>query len=267
MTAEGCETIDAMDETTTTTDRARVTESPITDIELQAKLSAIVEAHVEVEQARAALTAAQEHLVAARDATHQRLAELAQTYAATGERPLSEVELRELYWRWPEVNVAAIGATMGVQTHDVHRVIGGTVPVRCVDCRQNFDVRPGSRATPVAATGVCPACTALREGRRRAEHAATVARRAEYAAAVAAGGYWIDDLGEVVWHRDSPWYEGTFLAGRYDRHCGCGAGRIAPLNFDEAWEHGGELRFRCNWCDDGTVVDLITWIPPSEPDR
>lgn len=233
----------------------------VRDAELRRALELLEQRQAAERDCRDALARARDRVQTARDEIHRRLDDLALVRTQTGERPLDEDEVRELYWDWPEVHVKKIGAVIGVHQSDVHKLIGRSAPVACRGCGAVIDHRPASRATPGATTGLCDSCLRRQDERHREWTRSRRARDAERIEALRRGGYWITGDGELL---DPTDVEG-FLALFGWCYCrGGGTGTLQPeiLNDAEAWHKELRLHYRCRACAHSATVPLARYVEP-----
>lgn len=204
-----------------------------------------------------AVERAAEALEVARADLASHFEELGRRVVQTGELQVSLELGRVLYWDCPLIQVRWIALALGIPTHRVHEVVGGSRVLTCAACGETWTDGRLSRTGHGRWRGsLCESCKAKDDAERRAAWVADGPRReAERAARVqrlAAGGYWIADDGTVV-----------LPEGGWDRCGGCGSD-LRRIDDPEAWASGVGVTFACAVCEDGlsrTTPTLARYVP------
>lgn len=215
-----------------------------TDAINQAKIDALVDGVHQSEKA----------LAHAKAALRSYFDELSRDLITTGESQISLKLARRLYWEYPDVTVTAIGRALGVPTHQVHELVGGSRTLTCRRCRTEWtaDARK-SRTSPGAMSTLCETCTLASEQENKRGEKERAETKERWSRRVTAGDYWISGDGDVVFP-DAP----------FGMCRGCGSD-LRRIDDDAAWSSGSGVLFVCVWSEcntgDRQAPTLVRYVP------
>jgi len=167
--------------------------------------------------------------------------------------------VQRIYWDHRDIPVGDLAAATGIRVGEVHRHVGRVAPVECPDCGTVVRMVQDSRHAAPLRFGYCDDCQRQRDEAQKQRNEewelgrqARQARHAEWVQCVVAeGGYWIDDMGEIV--------TGT---SRTDRaYCYRARGECVERITLSEWENGGDVTWVCGRCGRHSEAQLVLWVP------